>query len=357
MASSRSKIVAVAAAGAAVIVVLVAAAILGRPGTPTPSLAVATGTPPPLARLDPGGVARLDPASLDLVGVLDPGEWVNGSLLTRDPAAVADLARALALDPMDADIVVGPGQQGDVNVLGPHEAIVRLAAHPSVTSLSLSEDLRVLRAVAPPRPAGEAMPNPGLPYLGLPLPIRPDPIAIPAEWLAAMQLSLGETVQTIDGRPYDSLTLDGTCEDAGALTCYGDLTGVARGSGGRSDGWSFHAIEQTGWTVVLEPGQPRLNGVPRWLGREAERIARNDPASAAAIEDYAWVRGFTWIAASPGLIQVSYARQCEVGSTSRVASLAIGPVAATGECRDMLVITVDVPTGQVVGRQFFQEFD
>jgi hypothetical protein len=54
---------------------------------------------------------------------------------------------------------------------------------------------------------------------------------------------------------------------------------------------------------------------------------------------------------------VSYARPCESGSTSRTASLAIGPIAATGQCRDMLVITVDVPAGQLVGRQLFREFD
>jgi hypothetical protein len=357
MPASRPKLFALAAGVALIVVVAVAAAIVGRPGPPAPTLAVATAKAPDLGALDPGGVARLDPASRDLVGILDPGEWVNGSLLTREPAEVADLARTMALAPMVGDVVDGPGEQGDVNLLGPHEAIIRLAAHPSVTSLFLAEDLRVLRAVAPPRPAGEAMPNPGQPYLGLPLPIRPDAFAVPPEWRAAILTSLAETVRTIDGRPYETVSFDWTCEDSGPMTCYGDFTGVAGGSGGRSDGWSFHAAEADGWAVVLEPGQPRLNGVPRSLGREAERIARSDPASAAAIADYAWVWGFTWNPASPGLVQVSYARQCETGSAARTASLSMGPIAATGQCRDMLVITVDIPTGQVLGRDVLQEFD
>ncbi|HEV8546725.1 MAG TPA: hypothetical protein VGQ64_10565 [Candidatus Limnocylindrales bacterium] len=357
MPASRPKLLALSAGAALIVIVAVAAAVLGRPGSPAPTVAVATETAPALAALDPAGVARLDPGSRDLAGILDPGEWVSGSFLTQDPAVVADLARTMGLAPMIGDVVVGPGEQGDVNVLGPHEAIVQLAAHPSVTSLFLAEDLRVLRAVSPPRPVGEAMPSPGEPYLGLPLPIRPDAFAVPPEWRAAMLTSLAGTVQTIDGRPYETVSFDGTCEDSGPMTCYGDLTGVVGGSGGRSDGWSFHAAEADGWAVVLEPGQPRLNGVPRWLGREAERLARSDPASAAALADYAWVWGFTWNPASLGLVQVSYARPCESGSTSRTASLAIGPIAATGQCRDMLVITVDVPAGQVVGRQLFREFD
>lgn len=357
MPASRPKLIALAAGIALIVIVAVGAAIIGRPGRLAPSLAIATAKAPALAALDPAGVARLDPASRDLIGILDPGEWVNGSLLTREPAVVAELAQTMGLAPMVGDVVVGPGEQGDVNLLGPHEAMVRLAAHPSVTSLLLAEDLRVLRVVAPPRPAGEALPNPGQPYLGLPLPIRPDAFPVPPEWRAAMLTSLAGTVQTIDGRPYESVTFDGTCEDSGPMTCYGDLTGVVGGSGGRSDGWSFHAAEADGWAVVLEPGQPRLNGVPRWLGREAERIARSDPASAAAIADYAWVWGFTWNPASPGLVQVRYARQCETGSAARTASLAMGPIAATGECRDMLVITVDIPTGQVVGREVLQELD
>ena len=70
--------------------------------------------------------------------------------------------------------VADPGGPADaLHLTGPVEAIVRLAADPSIRLVTLDEDQRATRAVAMPLPADAVLPVPGPPYRAQPLPIIP----------------------------------------------------------------------------------------------------------------------------------------------------------------------------------------
>jgi hypothetical protein len=307
--------------------------------------------------LDPVGVAKLDPKSRVLVGLLDAGESVGGSFVTRDPSLILDLGRSLGLDARDGVEVeqpqLGPGEQAQVYIFGPSHPITRLAAHPAVVSTTLSEDFRALRPVASPRPAGDTIPIliPGRPYLVVPVPMDPMSPEIPADRRAPILASLGQLVETIDGRPYTNVSIGSDCDDVAQISCTINLEGLAPGSVDQWDWWSGAATKAAGWSVALEPGQPNLAGVPRWLAREAERIARNDPATAAEIGQYEEIRDFVWDRAAPGVIRIRYWRICQFGSQPQIASLADHGV----PCLDYLDVTVDVPAGRVISRETIVE--
>ena len=123
--------------------------------------------------IHPVGLAKLDPKSMELARFLDRGEMVGGTLVTREPSVVLDLGRSLGLEPQggaeaEEQPQLGPGEQAQVYFFGPYQPIIMLAAHPRVMSATLAEDFRALRAVAPPRPPGEATPIPGRPYVAVP---------------------------------------------------------------------------------------------------------------------------------------------------------------------------------------------
>jgi hypothetical protein len=307
--------------------------------------------------LDPVGVAKLDPKSRALVGLLDAGESVGGSFMTRDPSLILDLGRSLGLDARDGVEVeqpqLGPGEQAQVYIFGPSHPITRLAAHPAVVSTTLSEDFRALRPVASPRPAGDTIPIliPGRPYLVVPVPMDPMSPEIPADRRAPILASLGQLVETIDGRPYTNVSIGSDCDDVAQISCTINLEGLAPGSVDQWDWWSGAATKAAGWSVALEPGQPNLAGVPRWLAREAERIARNDPATAAEIGQYEEIRDFVWDRAAPGVIRIRYWRICQFGSQPQIASLADHGV----PCLDYLDVTVDVPAARVISRETLME--
>jgi hypothetical protein len=308
---------------------------------------------------DPAGLAKLDGKSLELARFLDAGEFVGGTLVTQEPSVVIALGRSFGLTPEGGDdidqVELGPGEQAQAYFLGPHQAIIKLAGHPSVISATLSEDVRALRVVAPPRPAGEPMPISGRPYVGVPLPVEPSLLDMALDRRAQILASLGEIVETIDGRPYVSVSISGDCAEVAQVSCTIDIAGVAPRSVDQWDSWSGVATEASGWSVTLEPARSHLAGVPRWLAREAERIARNDPAAAAEIGQYEEVVDFTWDHEAPGLISIRYWRGCEFGSHPRIAWLADHGVADAGVCRDLLDVTVDVPANDVVSRHASQE--
>ena len=101
-----------------------------------------------------------------------PGESVGGP---SSPAGLESRLGDRRLVPQGASEAeqpeLGPEEQAVVLFLGPPEATIRLAAHPIVMSATLAEDFRALRAIAPLRPPGGAMPVPGKPYLAVPLPV------------------------------------------------------------------------------------------------------------------------------------------------------------------------------------------
>lgn len=305
--------------------------------------------------LDPGGLAKLDPKSRELARFLDTGELVGGAFVTREPSDVLDLGRSMGLDPQGGDEPdqpqLGPGEQAQVYFLGPYQPIIRLAAHPAVMSATLAEDFRALRAIAPPRPVGGAMPVPGKPYVAVPLPVDLPSLEIPADRRALILASLSQVVETIDGRPYASVSIGSDCGDVAQVSCTIGIAGVAAGSVDQSDTWSAVATKAAGWSVALEPGQPHLAGVPRWLAREAERIARSDPVTAAEIGRYEEIRDFTWDGAAPGMIRIRYWRTCQFGSQPLMATLADHGV----PCLDLLDVTIDVPAGGVVSRETSQQ--
>jgi len=303
---------------------------------------------------DPVGFAKLDPKSQQLARFLSPGELVGGSFVTREPSDVLDLGRSMGLDPQGGDEPdqpeLGPDEQTVVLFFGPPDATVRLAAHPIVISATLGEDFKALRALAPPRPAGEPIPVPGRPYVAVPLPFDPS-LRIPEDRRALILGSLSQLVETIDGRPYASVSIGSDCADVAEASCTIKLEGLAPGSVDQWDWWSAVATKAARWSVAFEPGQLHLAGVPRWLAREAERIARTDPATAADIGQYEEIRDFTWDGAAPGLIRIRYWRTCHFGSQPLMASLADHGV----PCLDYLDVTVDVPAGRVISRDTIVE--
>jgi hypothetical protein len=100
---------------------------------------------------------------------------------------------------------------------------------------------------------------------------------------------------------------------------------------------------RTGWRGVLVDGTVFLQGVPRALVRSAEWTARHDPAAAKALAAYESCCGAAWNSARRGEIELSYVRPCAEG---------VAPpdrdIAATGDCFEGLLITVDVGAGTVL---------
>ena len=260
----------------------------------------------------------------------------------------------MGLDPQGGDEPdqpkLGPGEQAQVSFLGPYQPIIRLAAHPTVMSATLAEDFRALRAVVPPRHAGEQLPISGRPYVAVPLPIDPNSPEMPPDRRGPILASLAPILETIDGRPYASVSINASCIAVPVDECTVDLAGLAAGSIDQWDTWSVVATKAAGWSVALVPGQPHLAGVPRWLAREAEWIARSDPVTAAEIGQYEEIRDFTWDRAAPGVIRIHYWRGCQLGSLPKVAW-----VADAGVCLEYLDVTVDVPAGRVIGRETILE--
>jgi hypothetical protein len=313
--------------------------------SPAPGLAVAaspTSTPPPAS------FSKLDGPSRELAEDLGPGEKVTAALLVRDDEAVATLAS----DAREAGLTVEPagGERSQVTVTGPHEDVLALTSLPIVGSARLTEDLSALRVLAAPLEPGRPFPVSGRPYVEG-LPIDPMSIPIPADRLAGMLGTLAEQVVTIDGQPYPDLLVDGNCNGEPVISeCYIDFEGATVRGGDRRDRWPIHSSVRTGWFPAVDPANPpTLRAVPRWLAREAERIARTDEATLEQIRHYTWVADFGWIPADAKLIEVRYLRTCPGGlGQIQVASLAGGPVADHGVCVESVTVTVDVVTKRVV---------
>jgi hypothetical protein len=114
--------------------------------------------------------------------------------------------------------------------------------------------------------------------------------------------------------------------------------------------WRVTATAASGWSAIGGPeDRPTYSGVPRWLAREAERIARSDPATAAVIATYAWIGSSEWDPAAPGVISLLYGRSCDA-QVFRLALAGRGVLAGTGECFDYLKLRVDVDGKLVVGQ-------
>ena len=293
----------------------------------------------------PPGLAKLDAPSRALSEELDPGEVVTATLMAgTDQRSVLISRRARELG-LEASTL---GDRPQVAVTGPLESVLEVSALVVVSGGYLSEDTRALRSVAAPLGPERSLPLAGSPYRDEELPVDSALITVPAAQRTALIAQLADMIITIDGRPYAQVWVEGSCDDA--LTCYVTLQGASVAGGEQRDYWPLRASPSTGWFGIVDPANPPVLGaVPRWLGREAERIARSDPGALARIREFDSIAGFAWEPATPGLIEVRYVGSCATGGR-HVASLAIGPIADTGDvgCEQTLVVGVDVAGGRVL---------
>jgi hypothetical protein len=317
-------------------------AVVAPPGGATPLDGAESGS-----RLDPKALAKLNPGMRDIALALEPGESVESVLETTNSRLIVALARGHGLAPVASD----PGVEL-VEVTGPIEQILALVGHPSVSAASLNEVVLATRPIAAPLADGTVLPMPGRPYVaGVPLNVEPSALGIARERREPMLASLAKAIVTIDGQPYQRFEIAAWCHtEAGQERCGFEALGAVSRSGGRSDVWRVTATAASGWSAIggLED-HPTYSGVPRWLSREAERIARSDPATAAAIATYAWIGGSEWDPDAPGVISLLYGRSCDA-HVFRLAFAGTGVLAGTGECFDYLTLRVDVGRKLVVGQ-------
>jgi hypothetical protein len=320
------------AAAAAITLLLVACG-------PQPTPSVAPQSVEPIATVEdlpPAGLAKLDPPSRALVEELNPNEWARAELSTNADAQVRLLA-------VGAGLQVTPGfPGGPVGVLGPFPAILRVATDPAVAGVVMDEDERALRVVSPPLPANTVLPVPAQPYGARHLVVPPDHRAgdIPAGRRAALIAALEKEITTIDGAPYSDLQSSESCEPK-PVTCRVAVIGQRQNANllAQADNWEAHLlVAPTGVeTWVVDMGASSL---PRWLAREAERIARSDAAAAAVIAGYSTVSTFRWASGGNLVIFVEYerTRPCQGDG------IGLGP----SDCTDVLTVAVDPVAGTVV---------
>ncbi len=297
-----------------------------------------TDSPPPIDPLptavaDPA-LAKLDPTSRELLAVVERGELIEAVVEVADAADLVAWAkrrggRGDVLSPDAAFVVVERG------------LIAALLRNPGVRGANLAEDLRADRPIAAERPV-VALPTPGSPYAGRPLPDGPELAEMPDERRAPLLAALGNAIVTIDGQPYRELVIGGHCQ---LDLCHVSATGRVRAAGDVFDGWLMGGYANRGWLPTLSRSGTQLGGVPRPLARAAEWIARNDRPTARAIGRYDSISSIRWEPASPGVIEIAYQAECT--ATSRAAPPGT-KVAEDGVCIDMLLVRVDVASGIVV---------
>jgi hypothetical protein len=307
-------------------------AVPATTGVPT-GTDVAANLPPAAAV---GIEALLDPASRDLLATIDPAEAIVATLTMPNVEAVAAAARdrGLTAEVVATDIVV---------VDGPLAPVLELAADVHPVSLGLGEDPAVDRWIPADRPI-VAVPVPGRPYLTQPMVADLSRLSMADERRVPMLRSFANAVETIDGRPYARLDISGSCdpEDIGPV-CTLYSSAFVTGSGERYDQRSMTGDARTGWRGVMVDGTVFLQAVPRALVRSAEWTARHDPAAAKALHAYETCCGAQWDPAGPGQVALYYSRPCAEGVAPSDRE-----IAATGDCFEALLITVDVGAGTVL---------
>jgi hypothetical protein len=315
----------------------------GGPSAPTtPSAPSAQNQDVPLSL---AGLAKLDDPSRALLRQLDAGEWVTALLTVKDSASVRRLARQRGLG-VDRGIDPRP----DISVLGPPAAILDVAANPAVIVITLAEDDRALRPVAAVRPNAPALPQPGRPYIGrrLDVPQRRNGEIVPPERRQPLIAALAQAIVTIDGLPLRFMDASEGC-DPPTQQCFVSIDGRREDVNliASHDGWFVESSPEHGFRPVVT--MDTTAAMPRWLERDAERIARSSNGDAPArIAAYARISAFRWTA-DPLRVDVFYSRPCaESGSALLVRARASDvQLADTGTCDDILDVTVDPASGTV----------
>ena len=276
----------------------------------------------------------LDAVSRDLLAVLDPTESAR---VTVGTTWADELSRAALDAGMHAQIV---DSKGAIAIDGPLDRVLSLVDGVPVTSVTIQESMEAMRPIPADRPVVD-VPNPGHPYVLTGFTGDLSKVTIPSPQREAMLESLVRTVQSIDGRPYAQLQIEGGCgNDKTGPSCGLTAVGFTSASVGREDDWSLRATART------EPGGAiegmLTTSVPRPLVRAAEWSARHDDAALARIRTFASCCNVSWDPARPGQITLVYDRRC-------VTTFMPGrDLADTGQCSDELSITVDLRSGAVV---------
>jgi hypothetical protein len=210
-----------------------------------------------------------------------------------------------------------------------------------VVGVVLHEDDRALRQISGRLPGNTVLPVPAQPYLGgrLVIPLDQRDGDIPAGRRAAMIAALQGEISTIDGAPYKQLQSSESCEPK-PVTCRLSVQGKRENAGllATIDQWDAHLVlTRTGvQTTVIAM---TASALPRWLAREAERIARSDGRAGVLIGRYATLSTFRWASGGNLVIFVEYSRTrpCDAHGLLR-------PL----ECTDVLTVAVDPAAGTVV---------
>lgn len=315
------------------IALMLAIVAAGCASAPAPTSVESPESTPDAAAAGARLAAVLDPGSRDLLPWISPEETIEATLDVADPKHVAAEATSRGF-PAEAF------SPESVLVIGLRDDVVRFAADVPMTKLVIAEDHRPDRWLPADVPKVD-VPLAGFPYLSAELPVEPSLLRMSDDHRAALLGMLVRSIRTIDGRPYDRLSVEGDCDPGAVLVCILRSTGATLGAGPRSDELVVVSNADTA-------GEPRFDGgnygsVPRELGRAAEWIARHDPAGIAAIADYDSCCSFGWEPARPGLITVGWTRPC--------AAAIVQPdrlIASTGDCFDSLEIAVDVGRGTIV---------
>jgi hypothetical protein len=305
----------------------------GCGSAPAPTPVEAPGATTDAAAAEARLAAVIDPGSRDLLAWVGPEETVEATLDVADPKQVAAdaTARGFSAEAFSPESVLVIGQRDDV---------LLFAAGVRLTRVVIAEDHRPDRWLPAEIPKVD-VPLPGFPYLAAELPIDPSALRMSDDHRVALLGVLARSIRTIDGRPYDRLSVEGDCDPGTVVACIVRSTGATPGAGPRSDELVVVSNAETA-------GEPRFDcgnygSVPRTLGRAAEWIARHDQAGVAAIAEFDACCSFGWEPARPGLISVGWSRPC--------VAAALPPdrlLASTGDCFDRLEIAVDVGRGTIV---------
>jgi hypothetical protein len=339
--NQRTVLGLIAGIGTIAVVAVAVAAVVSAPSLagPIPTLSPAEALSPEQRT----GFAKLQLDSRAIALAIEPDEVAYGHFVSADGAradVVGDRARALGLRP-----IVSDEEPPSIDLSATRSTILEVAALREVVNAWIEEDLSANRGISHPLPAGTQLPVPGMPYAQTGLAIDASELAIRGDRLRGLLGPIAAAVVTIDGRPYADARAEGTCD---ANRCELTLFGFPDSAAGHTDVWRVQSSAATGWLGGPIPGDagPEFHGIPRWLVREAERIARTDPAAAAAIARYELILDATWSPAMPGVISIFYSTPCGLGGD--VSEPLGGQLADTGECMDQLKVVVDVPSGRVI---------
>jgi hypothetical protein len=308
------------------------------PTTVASSLPVEDGATPTLP-LDRAAVRAMldrvmDPDGRALLSVIEPEEAIEATIDVAHARAVAAGADAAGFH---AEVV----NDGTALIVGRRDEVLVFAAGLAPTRIGIAEDHRVDRWLPDAEPNVD-IPSPGAPYRFGGLNADLSQVTMAADRRGVLLSDLALTTVTIDGRAYERLSIEGSCDP-------GPPTGLlcqlwAHGSTVGAGAWVDDSL------VVLETstGAHRVDltnrgSVPRALVRAAEWIARHDDAAGQVIGRYDTCCFARWDPSRPGVIAMSWTRECRAAARPAPVELA-----DTGDCSDRLEIVVDVRRTSVV---------